>query len=150
MAPKNDDPFKAGSSGGSGITEYDGQLLLVTPTEYIASMKTVHGQRDAIRADVAVLDGPNGIEEIEDTLIFAAVIISGMKRQAKFNEANDVDPSTGFPKMTLGVLFQDESQKKQGQSAPWVLGEPDDAQAQLARDYLAGKKSEPADPFAKA
>jgi hypothetical protein len=146
----SDDPFKSGSAGGAGITEYDGQLLLVTPTEYVESMKTVHGDVDAVRVDFAVLDGPDGVEEVEDTLVFQRMLISAMKRQAIFNEKNGVDEATGHPKMILGVLKQDTDLQKKGQSAPWVLAEPDAAQAQAARDYLAGKKQEPADPFAKA
>jgi hypothetical protein len=146
----SDDPFKSGSAGGAGITEYEGQLLLVTPTEYVEKMKTVHGISDAVRVDIAVLDAPDGVEEVEDTLVFQRVLISAMKKQAKFNEKNGVDEATGYPKMILGVLIQDEAQKKQGQSAPWVLAEPNAEQAQAARDYLAGKKSEPADPFVKA
>lgn len=144
----NDDPFKSGSSGGSGITAYEGSLLLVTPTEYIAEMKTVHGQRDALRVDLVVLDAPDGPEEVEDVLVFAAMIISSGKRQAKFNEAHGVDPQTGYPKMMLGVLIQDEAQKKPGQDAPWVLAEPDEEQKKLARAYLADRKVQPADPFA--
>ena len=146
----SDDPFKSGSAGGAGITEYDGQLLLVTPTEYVESMKTVHGDSDAVRVDFAVLDGPDGVEEVEDTLVFQRMLISAMKRQAIFNEKNAVDEKTGYPKMVLGVLKQDTDLQKKGQSAPWVLAEPNAEQAQAARDYLAGKKSEPADPFAKA
>lgn len=144
------DPFKSGSAGGAGITEYADQLLLVTPQEYVKVMKTVHGESDAVRVDFVVLDGPDGVEEVEDTLVFQRVLISAMKRQAEFNERHGVDEATGYPKMILGVLLQDESQKKPGQSAPWVLAEPNAEQAQLARDYLAGKKAEPADPFAKA
>lgn len=146
----NADPFKSGSAGGAGITEYDGQLLLVTPTEYVPSMKTVHGESDAVRVDFTVLDGPDGIEEVEDTLVFQRVLISALKKRAEFNEKNGVDEATGYPKMILGVLMQDEAQKKPGQSAPWVLAEPSAEQAQAARDYLVGKKQEPADPFAKA
>lgn len=144
----SDDPFKSGSDGGAGITEYDGQVLLVTPTEYVESMKTSFGDTDAVRVDFAVLDAPEGVVEIEDTLIFQRMLIGALKRQAKFNEANGVDEATGYPKMTLGVLVQDTDRQKKGQSAPWVLAEPNAEQAQLARDYLAGKKAEPADPFA--
>jgi hypothetical protein len=146
----SDDPFKSGSDGGAGITEYGGQLLLVTPTEYVESISTSFGDTDAVRADFVVLDGPEGAEEIEDTLIFQRMLIGSLKNQAKFNEKNGVDENTGFPKMTLGVLIQDTDRQKKGQSAPWVLAEPNAAQAQVARDYLAGKKQEPADPFAKA
>lgn len=144
----SDDPFKSGSDGGVGITEYDGQVLLVTPTEYVESMKTSFGDTDAVRVDFAVLDAPEGVVEVEDTLIFQRMLIGALKRQAIFNEKNTVDESTGYPKMTLGVLVQDTDRQKKGQSAPWVLAEPNAEQAQLARDYLAGKKAEPADPFA--
>src|SRR5881628_1699331 len=146
----NDDPFKSGSSGGAGITEYEDQLLLVTPTEYIESMKTSYGDTDAVRVDMVVLDAPDGPEEVEDTLVFQRMLIGALKRQAKFNEAHGVDPQTGYPKMTLGVLIADKEQQKKGQDPPWVLKEPDAAQAQVAREYLAGRKQEPADPFASA
>jgi hypothetical protein len=146
----SDDPFKSGSDGGAGITEYGGQLLLVTPTEYVESMSTSFGDTDAVRVDFVVLDGPEGPEEVEDTLIFQRMLIGALKRQAIFNEKNGVDEATGYPKMTLGVLIQDKERQKKNQSAPWVLAEPNAEQAQLARDYLAGKKQEPADPFAKA
>lgn len=146
----NDDPFKSGSDGGAGITEYAGQLLLVTPTEYVESMSTSFGDTDAVRVDFVVLDAPDGPEEVEDTLVFQRMIIGALKRQAIFNEKNSVDPATGFPKMTLGVLIQDEDRKKKGQSAPWVLSEPNDEQKALARQYLAEHKAEPEDPFKAA
>ena len=142
------DPFKSGASGGAGITQYDGQLLLVTPTEYVESINTSYGDTDAVRVDLVVLDGPDGPEEVEDTLVFQRLLISAFKAQAKFNERNPVDPATGFPKMTLGVLQPNTEKQKKGQDAPWDLIEPDEAQAQLARDYLA-KQAKPADPFAK-
>jgi len=143
------DPFKSGASGGAGITQYDGQLLLVTPTEYVESINTSFGDTDAVRVDLVVLDGPDGPEEVEDTLVFQRLLISALKAQAKFNERHGVDPATGFPKMTLGVLKPNEDKQKKGQDAPWDLLEPDAAQAQMARDYLANK-AQPADPFAKA
>lgn len=145
----SDDPFKSGSSGGAGITQYEGQLLLVTPTEYVESMSTSFGDTDAVRVDLVVLDAPDGPEEVEDTLVFQRVLISAMKRQAIFNERYPAgDPNTGHPKMTLGVLAPDEEKKKKGQDAPWALMEPTDAQKKIAREYLANRKTEPADPFA--
>lgn len=144
----NDDPFKSGSDGGAGITAYEDQLLLVTPTEYVESISTSFGDTDAVRVDIVVLDAPDGPEEVEDTLVFQRVLISALKRQAVFNDKNGVDEATGYPKMTLGVLFQNEDKKKKNQSAPWELKEPTDAQKKLARAYLADKKAKPADPFA--
>lgn len=144
----NDDPFKSGSDGGAGIKEFEGHLLLVTPTEYIESMDTSFGDTDAVRVDFVVLDDPDGPVEVEDTLVFQRVLIKAMKRQAVFNEKNGADPATGHPKMILGVLLQDEERKKKGQSAPWVLAEPTDEQKAEARKYLASRpKNEPADPF---
>lgn len=147
----NDDPFKSGSAGGSGITEYEDHLLLVIPTEYILKQKTSYGETDCVRAEIVVLDGEDGPEEVDDTLIFQRMLIGALKGQAKFNERNNgVDPATGYPKMTLGVLAPDKEQQKKGQDAPWVLFEPNDEQKALARKYLEGKKTEPADPFASA
>lgn len=145
----SDDPFKSGASGGAGITAFEDQLLLVTPTEYVESISTSFGDTDAVRVDFVVLDGPDGPEEVEDTLVFQRILISAMKRQAIFNEKNGVDPQTGYPKMILGVLKPNEEKQKKGQDAPWDLLDPSDEQKALARDYLAGKKTEPADPFAK-
>lgn len=145
----NDDPFKSGSAGGAGITEFDGQLLLVVPTEHVQGIDTTFGTTDAVRVDFYVLDAPDGIEAVEDTLVFQRVLISAFKAQAKFNERNPGgDPATGFPKMTLGRLIQDEAQKKKGQSAPWVLQEPSDEDKAVAREFLPNLKREPADPFA--
>lgn len=146
----SEDPFKSGASGGTGITEYEGQLLLVTPTEYIESMKTSFGDTDAVRVDFVVLDAPDGPEEVEDTLVFQRILISAMKRGATFNEKNGVDPQTGYPKMILGVLMPNKDKQKKGQDAPWDLLEPNDEQKALAREYLAGRKTEPADPFASS
>lgn len=144
----SDDPFKSGASGGAGITAYEGQLLLVTPTEYVEKMNTSFGDTDAVRVDFVVLDGPDGPEEVEDTLVFQRILISAMKRQAVFNERHGVDPNTGHPKMILGVLLPNTDKQKKGQDAPWDLLEPNDEQKALARNYLADKKKEPADPFA--
>lgn len=143
-----DDPFKSGASGGAGITQFQGQLLLVTPTEYVESINTSYGDADAVRVDLVVLDGPDGPEEVEDTLVFQRLLISALKSQAKFNERHGVDPQTGYPKMTLGVLEPNTEKQKKGQDAPWDLLDPDDTQKALARKYLEGRKSEPADPFA--
>lgn len=144
----NDDPFKSGASGGAGITAYEDQLLLVTPTEYVESMTTSFGDTDAVRVDFVVLDGPNGPEQVDDVLVFQRILVSAMKRAAKYNESNDVDPATGYPKMLLGVLRPNEEKQKKNQDAPWDLMAPDDDQKVLAREYLADKKKVPADPFA--
>lgn len=145
----NDDPFKSGSGSAQGLAQFEDQGILVIPLEYLPKVKTTNGEKDAIDADVVVF-GPEGPEEVEGVRIFSMTLISAMKRQATYNAEHDMDPATGHPRMTLGVLFRDEASKRQGQNAPWKLGEPDDKLKALARDYLASRKREPADPFASA
>jgi len=141
------DPFKSASEN-VGITQYEGNLLLVTPLEKIEEMATSFGEASPVKADFVVLDGDDGFEEVSDALIFPRALIAKLESQAKYNEANpDGDPKTGHPRMTLGRLGKGEAKK--GQSAPWILLPPSDEDAQLARDYLAGKAAEPENPFEK-
>lgn len=146
----SDDPFKSGSGSAQGLAQFEDQLILVTPLEYLPEVKTTNGTKDAIDSDIVVLDGPDGPDEVEGVRIFSMTLIGAMKRMAAFNEKHDVDPATGYPRMVLGVLIKDTDNQKKGQNAPWKLTEPNAEQAQLARDYLADKKHEPADPFASA
>ncbi len=145
----SEDPFKHGSGSAQGLAQFEDQGVLVIPLEYLPKVKTTNGEKDAIDCDVVAF-GPDGPEEVEGVRIFSMTLISAMKRQAVYNESHDVDPNTGHPRMTLGVLFRDEANKRQGQNAPWKLAEPDDALKAAAREYLANRKQEPADPFAKA
>ena len=144
-----DDPFKSGSGSAQGLAQFEDQGILVTPLEYLPKVKTTNGEKDAIDCDVVVF-GPDGPEEVEGVRIFSMTLIAAMKRQATYNEQHDVDPATGHPRMTLGVLFRDEENAKKGQNAPWKLAEPDDKLKAQAREYLAEHKREPADPFASA
>lgn len=144
-----DDPFKSGSGSAQGLAQFEDQGILVIPLEYLPKVKTTNGEKDAIDCDVVAF-GPDGAEEVDGVRIFSMTLIAAMKRQAQYNENHDVDPATGHPRMTLGVLFRDVENQKKGQNAPWKLAEPDDKLKALARDYLADKKREPADPFASA
>lgn len=119
----SDDMFD-GPSSTSGISweEINGRLLLVTPHSAEEGIKTTHGDAKAVRADVVVLDGPDSPVEYADTLIFPKVLQGQVRK------------NIGTGRMNLGRLGQ--GNKKPGQSPPWMLGDPTDADKAIARDYL--------------
>lgn len=148
------DPFKSASFG-EQITENLDRLLLVTPREYQTGLVTKFNNKekptsDAVLVDFVVLDLEDGPEEFTDALVFQGPLIRTFKAQAKYNEANPSgDPKTGFPQMTLGRLERGEDKKGLGENKrPWIMSPPSEEDKVRARDYLAGRKSEPDDPFA--
>lgn len=112
------DPWQnPGSSSGVDFETLKGRLLIVTPhsTEEI---NTSFGEKEAVRADLVVVDEPGGAVEFLDTLIFPKVLI-GQLRSA-----------IGTGKMILGRLEQGIA--KPGQKPPWRLADPDDADRKIA------------------
>lgn len=103
--------------------DYQGNLLLVWPTEYRTGIKTDYGESDAIAARVVVLDGDNGYEEHDNVLFFQAALIGTLK------------PSVGNGKPVLGRLGRGTS--KPGQSAPFILTPFTEEDAKVARAYFA-------------
>lgn len=141
----SNDPFASASSG-DRITDLDGDLLLITPIEYVEKVDTTFGETDAVDADVVAFDGDTGTQTFDGMRIFQGALIGATKRAAKFNQDNPGgDPKTGRPKMILGRLGRGDAKK--GQSAPWILSPPSEADKQLARDYLAKVPTEPVNPF---
>lgn len=116
--------------------DYQGNLILVWPTEYRQGIKTDYGDSDAIAARVVVLDASGGIEEHDNVLFFQGALISTLK------------PSVGTNKPVLGRLGRGTS--KPGQSAPFILTPFTEADAQAARNYFAnqfgGTSAAPATP----
>lgn len=119
-----------------------GELVLFSPTEYVEEVQTDFGTKDAVVTDLVVLTADGGPSEYQDVMIFQGSLIGQLKRKIP----------TG--RKVLGVIAKGEAKK--GQNAPYILGAPDDAQKQMARDFLAGRvveqatESAPADddPFA--
>jgi len=104
--------------------DYQGNLILVWPTEYKTAIKTAFGDSDAIAARVVVLDTPT-IEEHDNVLFFQGALISTLK------------PSVGSAKPVLGRLGRGTA--KPGQTAPFVLTPFTEADAKAARDYFAAQ-----------
>lgn len=112
-----------GSATGIDLKELEGALLLIQPLSYEEGIKTSFGDANAVRANVYVLDGTQKGDEYLDTLLFPKVL------------ASQVKGNCGSGRYNLGRLGK--GQAKPGQSAPWMLGDPSDADKDVARAYLA-------------
>ncbi|WP_052313654.1 hypothetical protein [Nocardia thailandica] len=119
-----------GSATGLDFSSIEGRLLLIKPLALETGINTSLGEKDAVRADITVLDGPDSPEEHRDILIFPKVL----QGQVKAN--------IGTGRMNLGRLGKGTA--KPGQQAPWKLGDPTDADKDAARAHLA-KSTQP--PF---
>lgn len=138
-----------------------GELVLFAPVEYVEEFPTDFGTKDAVITDLVVLT-QDGQPNYSDVMIFQGSLIGQLKRRIPVhggtvrNEDGTtrvVSPRAG--KKLLGVIAKGEAKK--GQNAPYILLAPDDAQSQMARDYLAGRTVDAAtqatapvedDPFA--
>ncbi len=115
--------FAAPSSGGGSLkpADIEGHLIVVEPKEYVPSMVTSFGDKDAIR--VTVHDVTTR-ETHEDVLFFGA-LIGALKGQVG--------------KRVLGVIGKGVA--KPGQAPPWVITDASsngDAVA-AATAYLTGQ-----------
>lgn len=114
--------------------DYLGRLLLIYPKSKEADVQTKdYGTKDAIRADMVVLDGPNGPEDLGEILVFPLVLQGQLRR------------NIGKGRPNLGRLAQGEATGKQ--KPPWVLVEADEAGKKLARDYISKKPAFDDVPF---
>lgn len=126
------DPFSS-PSGDSKITDFEGNLLLVTPTDYLTGVTTAFGDKDCVEAEVVVLDGEDGAEVYDGVRIFQGVLISELK------------PKVGKG-MVLGRLGRREPKQK-GHQGAWALMTPTDEDKELAREFIAERAD--SDPFAE-
>lgn len=113
------------SPGGNRVEweEYQGKLLLIWPISQERDVKTKdYGEKDAIRADMVVLDAEGGPQEVSDILIFPLVLQGQLRR------------NTGKGRPVFGRLGQGEKTGKQ--NPPWKLLDYTEADKKLATDYL--------------
>jgi hypothetical protein len=102
-----------------------GSLVLIWAKEVREGIPTSFGPKDAIGADIHVLDGPKGGEKFEDTLLFGLALIGALKG------AVGGDP-------VLGRVGQGTS--KPGQKPPWILLPFNDQDAAIATGYIQRMK----------
>lgn len=136
MTNTQTDEFAPPGTGGDRLPLDDvlGALLLFTVESVEKDIETQFGKSDAIKCDVAALDGNHKAETWDGALIFPRVLQSQLRGAA------------GGGKV-LGRLGKGEAKK--GQSAPWVLSDPTDEDKQTARNYLAyvATQTPPSAPF---
>jgi hypothetical protein len=120
----SDDLFDGpGSADQFGPEEHEGRLLLIKPLKQLTGVTTVHGAKDAVEADIHILDGPRAGEILRGAYIFPLVL----QGQVKGN--------VGSGRFNLGRLGKGSA--KSGQKPPWKLSEPTADEQQTARRYLA-------------
>lgn len=117
-------------TGGDNFTAKDevGNLLLISPKGIEHDVVTTSGTSDATKANIVVLsDGKKPLKKarvIKDALIFQKIL------QSQVAEAIETRGKV------CGRLFVDEKSKKAGQSAPYRLADPTEADIELAKAYL--------------
>lgn len=132
-------PFAAPAAA-TGIQwdELLGRLLVIEPRAVEAAISTSLGEKDAVRADLHVIDQDTP-EDYEDVLVFPRVLISQLR------------PRIG--QMVLGRL--EKGVAKPGQSAPWRIAEATTQDQALGGEWLRKRKTNsfsalapaPAPPF---
>ncbi len=120
-----------GTSTGINWGDLNGRLLLFDVTGYETGINTSFGEKDAVRANITVLDGDAKGDGYNDSLVFGMVMIS----QLKSKQGEKV----------LGRLGQGE--KKAGQNAPWKLAAPTEADKKVAREHLTQTTTPDTAPF---
>lgn len=108
-----------------------GRLILVKPLEYKTDVLTKdYGAKDAIEADIHVLDGPaNG--EYSPGAVFHSAYIFPMVM------IGQIKSGVGSGRFNLGRVEQGKPTKGK---PPWQLADPTDADKELARKYLASDR----------
>ena len=120
-----------GVGGGDQIAwaDVNGALLLFDIHGIERDIETKHGVSDAVKADVAVLDGADKGTRYDGILIFPKILRS------------QTEGSIGG--RVLGRLGQGENKKG---NPPWQLSPASDADKDTARKYLAYVAANPPAP----
>ncbi|MFF0860922.1 hypothetical protein ACFYUV_04115 [Nonomuraea sp. NPDC003560] len=117
------------SASGVKVTDYDGQLLLITPQTVEKDIPTAYGPAEAVTVKLAVLDGRDAGLEFDGVKIFQKALQGQLRAKV------------GTGRMVLGRLGRGTA--KPGQSAPWLLADPTENDKQTARAHLAKGSTPP-------
>ncbi len=109
------------SAGGSDerikLSELEGSVVVMEPSEYVESIETMHGVSDAIKTTIHNVSGGR---TYADQLLFQRAMVAGLKGK--------------IGQRVLGVVGRGNA--KAGKSAPWVLHVANESQKAAAADYL--------------
>jgi hypothetical protein len=108
----------AGDGERVSLRDLEGSVVVMIAEEYIASLETANGVTDCVKCKIHDITSS---KTYEDQLIFARVIVNGLKDKI------------GSP--VLGVVSKGAA--KPGKSSPWVLTTATEAQKAAAADYMA-------------
>ncbi len=109
-------------AAGVKITDFEDCLLLVKPTGTQELENSQYNSSDVTVADITVLDGERAGEFHPSSFVYQKVLQGQLR------------PSIATGRFVLGRLGRGVA--KPGQSAPWILADPTDADKQTARDHL--------------
>lgn len=124
------DPFAAPATAvGIKWADLKGALVLIEVLAHETGITTAFGDTDAIRANVAVLDGEQKGQTYPDCLIFPKALQSQLR------------PRVGAK--VLGRVSQGAA--KAGQSPPWLLTEATEDDKKVGVQFLATGFAAPAD-----
>ena len=122
-------PAAPGTGEKLELKEHLGNLLYITAHEWVDNIDTQFGPASAVRADVALLDGPRKGDVINDVLIFPTVLRNQLR-----NVVGNDDPNV--------VARLGQGDAKPGKSAPWILDPPSPADIEVAQKYEVYKASQ--------
>lgn len=114
------------------IKDHVGALALIAVNEYLPAMQTTMGTSPAIRAEIAIVDGPGAGKRFPDALVFNKKLIPQLR--------NSIGSTV------LGRIGQGKANP--GQSAPYILEKSAPGDAEKANAYVAqygDVESKPAD-----
>lgn len=123
----SDDLFDGpGSADTFKPVDHNGRLLLIKPKRHLTAVPTKdYGEKEAIEADIHILDGPEAGTVLRDGRVFGLVMLGQLKG------------NVGTGRFNLGRLRQGEATKG---NPPWKLFDPTDADRDLARRYIASDR----------
>ena len=108
------------ASSGFTFEDHSGALLIVEVLAVETDIPTTFGDKDAVRANITVVDGDHEGDVYNDTLVFPRVLIGQLR--------------SNIGEQVLGRLGQGNA--KPGQKPPWRLEDPTPADVALAEKYV--------------
>jgi hypothetical protein len=103
------------------VADLLGSLTLIWARDYREDVTTAYGPADAVAVDIHVLDGPQGGEKFENTLLFQRALIGSLR--------SAIGGEPVLARIGQGVA-------KPGQSPPYILLPYTPADEALATSYM--------------
>lgn len=112
------------------IKNHVGALCLIAVNEYLPAFQTAMGPGQAIRAEIAIVDGPNAGKRYPDALLFNKKLVPQLR--------NSIGSTI------LARIGQGEA--RPGQSAPYVLDKAGPGDPEMATAWVASNGEVEAKP----